>query len=192
MLCSYSHQGLTLRIQYFFFIVQIIPSARSNDMAPAHSDPDMPSSEHSMALKRISPSHQGLTPPDSPTKELALVQATVKDLKHLFGVFFEKVFDLTNQVPPSTPVHQDRFPPGTDVVRQVLECASAELSIANKPAQSSSASNEQANVPGPDRFDLKHPTCTTPDDVKSFEKWASTPQFKTVVETYEPQANPLF
>jgi hypothetical protein len=161
-------------------------------MAPAHSDPDMPSSKHSMALKRISPSHQGLTPPDSPSKGSASVQATVKDLEHLFGVFLEKVLDLTSQVPPNTPVSQDQSPPGTDVVRQVLECASTELSMANKPAQSSSASNEQGNVPGLDRFDLKHPICKTPDDAKSFEKWASTPQFKTVVETYEPQANPLF
>ncbi|KAJ5253811.1 hypothetical protein N7524_010991 [Penicillium chrysogenum] len=156
-------------------------------MAPAHSDPDMPSSKHSMALKRISPSHQGLTPPDSPSKGSASVQATVKDLEHLFGVFLEKVLDLTSQVPPNTPVSQDQSPPGTDVVRQVLECASTELSMANKPAQSSSASNEQGNVPGLDRFDLKHPICKTPDDAKSFEKWASTPQFKTVVETWDKE-----
>lgn len=136
-----------------------------------------------MALKTSSPCHQGLTPPDSPTKGTAASQAIVKDLKHLFGVLLEKVLDLTNQ-PPNTPVSQDQSPPGTDVVRQVLECASAELSMANKPAQSSSASNEQGNIPGPDGFDLKHPICTTPDDFKSFAKWASTPQFKTVVETY--------
>ena len=142
--------------------------------------------------KNLSSSHQALTtPPDSPTGA-ATSQAIVKDLKHLFGVFLEKVLDLTSQVPPNTPVSQDQSPPGTDVVRQVLECASTELSMANKPAQSSSASNEQGNVPGLDRFDLKHPICKTPDDAKSFEKWASTPQFKTVVETYEPQANPLF
>ncbi|CAG8107633.1 unnamed protein product [Penicillium nalgiovense] len=152
-------------------------------MAPA----DMPSPKHSMALKRISSSHQGLTPPDSPTKGSASAQATVKDLKHLFGVFLEKVLDFTNQVPPNTPVSQDQSPPGTDMVRQVLECASAELSMANKPAQSSSGSNEQGNVPGPDRFDLKHPICKTPDDAKSFEKWASTPQFKTVVETWDKE-----
>ena len=138
-----------------------------------------------MALKTSSPCHQGLTPPDSPTKGTAASQAIVKDLKHLFGVLLEKVLDLTNQ-PPNTPVSQDQSPPGTDVVRQVLECASAELSMANKPGQPSSASNEQGNIPGPDGFDLKHPICTTPDDFKSFKKWASAPQFKTVVETYEP------
>ncbi|CAG8017779.1 unnamed protein product [Penicillium salamii] len=158
-------------------------------MAPAHIGADMPSSSHSMALKRISPSHQGLTPPDSPTKGLALVQAIVKDLKHFFGVFFEKVFDLTNQVPPNTPVHQDRFPPGTNVVRQVLECASAELSLATKPGRSSSASNEQEeNVQAVDKIDLDSPICTTPDDFKLFEKWASKSQFKTVVETWDKEA----
>lgn len=160
-------------------------------MAPIQSSPNLPFSEHNIALKETSNHHQGLTPPDSPTKGSASVQPTVKDLKHLFGVFLEKVLDLTNQVPPNTPVSQDQFPPSTDVVRQVLECASAELSMANKPAESS-ASKEQGKVPGPDRFDLKQPICTTPDDFKSFEKWASTPQFKMVVETYEPQANPLF
>lgn len=135
-----------------------------------------------MALKTSSPCYQGFTPPDSPTKETATSQAIVKDLKHLFGVFLEKVFDLTNQAPPNTPVSQDQSPP--DMVRQVLECASAELSMANKPAQSSSANDEQENVRGPDGLDLKRPICTTPEDFQSFEKWASTPQFKTVKETY--------
>ncbi|XRM42628.1 hypothetical protein ABZX51_005838 [Aspergillus tubingensis] len=154
----------------------------------AQSSPDMPSSKHNMALKKISLSHQGLTPPASPTKGTATSQTIVKDLKHLFGVFLEKVLDLTNKEPPNTPVSQDQSPPGTDVVRQVLECASAELSMANKPAQPSSASNEQGNIPGPDGFDLKHPICTTPDDFKSFKKWASAPQFKTVVETWDKEA----
>jgi hypothetical protein len=202
MLCSYSHQGLTLRIQYFFFISQTIPSARSNDMAPAHTDPNMPSSEQSMALKRISLSHQGLTPPDSPpTKGLALVQATVNGLKHIFGLFLEKVLGLTNQVPPNTPVSQDQSPPGLDIGRLKRsmvklthdECASAEFSLATKPARSSSASNEQEeNVQAVGETDLESPICTTPDDFKSFEKWVSKSQFKTVMETYEPPANHPF
>ncbi|KAF3399875.1 hypothetical protein F1880_008444, partial [Penicillium rolfsii] len=104
-----------------------------------------------------------LTPPDSLKKGRASAHATVKDLKHLFRVLLEK----------------GQSPQGADVVRRVLECASAELSMATKPAQSSSASDEQENVPGPDGFDLKHPICTTPEDFQSFEKWASTPQFKT-------------
>ncbi|EPS26191.1 hypothetical protein PDE_01127 [Penicillium oxalicum 114-2] len=43
--------------------------------------------------------------------------AIVKDLKHLFGVFLEKVLDVTNQEPLSTPVSQDQSLPGPDMVR---------------------------------------------------------------------------
>ena len=165
-------------------------------MAPVQSCPDKSSSEHATALeKTFSPSHHALTPPDSPMKGTSASQTIVKDLQHLFGVFLEKaLLDLTNQEPPNTPASQDQSPPGPDMVRlkQLLvkiardQCASAELSVATKPTQSCSASNGQENIPGPDGFDLKHPICTTPDAFKSFEKWASTPQFKTVVETYEP------
>lgn len=127
-----------------------------------------------MALKTTFPYHQRLTPPDSPTEGLATPRAIVKNLKHLFEVFLDKVLlDLTNQDPPNTPVSQDQPPPGADVVRQVLECASAELSMAIKPAQSS-ASGEQGTIPGPE----------TPEAFQSFENWACTPQFKTVKETY--------
>lgn len=153
-------------------------------MAPAQSSPDMPSSEYDMALKKSSPCHQGLTPPDSSMKGTSASQAIVKDLKHLFDVLLEKVFDFTNQEPPNAPVPQDQSPPGLDKVRQVLDCVSAELAVATKHAQSASASDERENVPGPDGFDLKHPICTTPEDIQSFEKWASTPQFKTLKETY--------
>ena len=138
-----------------------------------------------MALKTAFPYHQSQTPPNSPTKGPATPQSIVKDLKHLFEIFLDKVLlDLTKQDPPNTPVSQDQSPPGADVVRQVLECASAELSMATNPAQSSPGSNEQENVPGPDGFDLEHPICTTPEDFQSFEKRASTPQFTTVKETY--------
>lgn len=122
--------------------------------------------------------------------------ATLKDLMHLFGVFLENaLLDPTDQEPPSTPVSQDQSPPGLDMVRlkQLMvklthdDGASAELSLATKPAQSFSASNEQEeNVQVVDEIDLKSLICTTPDDFKSFEKWASTPEFKTVVEMYEP------
>lgn len=153
-------------------------------MPPVQNSPVLPASEHNMALKTSSTNNQGLTPPDSPTKVTATSQAIMKDLKHLFGLFLEKVLDLTNQERPNTPVLQDQSPPGPDMVRQVLECASAELSKANNPAQSSSGSDEQETVPGLDGFDLKRPICTTPEDFQSFEKWASAPQFKTVKETY--------
>lgn len=153
-----------------------------------------------MALKTSPPCRQGLTPPYSPAKELATSQTIVKDLKHLFGVFLENaLLDLADQGPPSTPVSQDQSPAGLDMVRlkQLMvklnhdECASAELSMATKPDQSGLANNEQEEVVQvADEIDLNRPICTTPDDFKSFEKWASASQFKTVVETYELAIRP--
>ena len=143
-----------------------------------------------MELSKNLSSHQALTtPPDSPTGT-ATSQAIVKDLKHLFGVFLEKVLHLTDQQPPNTPVSKDKSPLSPDVVGQLLECASAELASATEPAQSCSASNEQEEaVQVAEGIDIKHTICTTPDDFKLFKKWASSPSFKTVVETYEPPAN---
>jgi hypothetical protein len=55
--------------------------------------------------------------------------------------------------------------------------------VATEPAQLGCAGNEQEeSVQAADEIDLKSPICTTPEDFKSFEKWASTPQLKTVVE----------
>lgn len=159
----------------------------------AQSSPDMPSSKQNVALK-TSPSREELTPPDSPTKRTVSSQMIVEDLQYLFGVFLQKaLLYLTNQEPPNTPVSRDQSPPGPDMVRlrQLLEkftCderASAKLSAATKPAQACPAKNKQEGVQVADAIDLDSPICTTPDDFKSFEKWASTPKFKTVVETYE-------
>ncbi|KAJ6001018.1 hypothetical protein N7481_001427 [Penicillium waksmanii] len=145
-----------------------------------------------MALKTSSSCHQGLTPPDSPTKGSTMPPATLKDLMHLFGVFLENVlFDLTDQEPPSTPVSQDQPSPRLDIVRLKHlmaklshdESASAKLSVATMPAQSSSTSDERERIPGQDGFDPKLPICTTPEDFQSFEKWLP-PQFKTVKETW--------
>ncbi|OQD95766.1 hypothetical protein PENVUL_c105G04986 [Penicillium vulpinum] len=152
-----------------------------------------------MALKKTSSdSHQGLTPPDSPTKGSTMPPATLKDLMLLFGVFLENaLLDLADEEPPNTPVSQDQSPPGLDIVRLKRlmvklthdECGSAELSLATRPARSSSASNEQEeNVQAIDEIDLESPICTTPDDFKSFEKWASKSQFKTVMETWDKEA----
>ena len=145
--------------------------------------------------KNISFSQRALTtPPDSPMKETAKSQATVKALKHLFGVVLEKMLlYLTDREPPNTPVSQDQSPSGLDMLqlKKLLvklthdELSLAELSVASKPTKTCSATNKQENVPAPDGFDLQNHICTPPDDFKSFEKWASTPQFKTVVETYE-------
>jgi hypothetical protein len=161
----------------------------------------MPSSEHNMALKTSSPCDQGLTPPDSPAKESAMPPATLNDLKHLFGVFLEKaLLDLTNPEPPNTPVSQHQSPAGPDMVRlkQLLvkltrnERASVGPFVTPDPAQSGLANNEQEEVVQvADEIDLDRPICTTPDDFKSFEKWASTPSFKTVVETYELAIRPF-
>lgn len=134
-----------------------------------------------MALKKTSPdSHQGLTPPDSPTKESTISPATLKDLMLLFGKFLENaLLDLADQEPPNTPVSQDQSPPGLDMVRlkQLMvklthnECRSAKPSLATKPVRSSSASNEQQeNVQAIDEIDIESQICTTPDDFKSFEK----------------------
>ncbi|KAJ5489169.1 hypothetical protein N7539_004059 [Penicillium diatomitis] len=150
-----------------------------------------------MALKTSSPCHQGLTPPDSPRKGTAASLATVKDLKNLFGVFLEKMLDLANQEPPNTPVTQDQSPGGPDMVqlKQLLvkltsnECASVGPFVTNNPAQSGLANNEQEEVVQvADEVDLNRPICTTSDDFKSFEKWASGSRFKTVVETWDKEA----
>jgi hypothetical protein len=59
--------------------------------------------------------------------------------------------------------------------------------MGSKACSSCPANNKQEEViQVADELDLDSPICTTPDDFKSFKKWAATPQFKTVVETYEP------
>ncbi|KAJ5873293.1 ATPase AAA-type core [Penicillium solitum] len=151
-----------------------------------------------MALnKTSSPCHQGMTPPDSPTRGTATSQTIVKDLKHLFDVFLEKVFDLANQEPPNTPVSQDQSPAAPDMIRlkQLLvkftsdECASVGPFAATDPAQSGLANNEQEEVTQVvDEIDLNRSIRTTPDDFNLFEKWASASQFKTVVETWDKEA----
>ncbi|GLI81852.1 hypothetical protein PoHVEF18_010244 [Penicillium ochrochloron] len=68
------------------------------------------------------------------------------------------------------------------------ECVSVGLPATTNPAQSGLAHNEQEEVVQvADEIDLNRPICTTPDDFKSFEKWAST-QYKTVVETWDKEA----
>jgi hypothetical protein len=155
-----------------------------------------------MALKENSPScQQGLTPPNSPTAESVMPSATLKDLMHLSGVLEKVLSDLANREPPNTPVFQGHSSLGPDMdrLKQLLvkltreNCSSVELSMATKPTRSSSASNgQEENVQAVDEVDLESPICVTPDDFKSFEKWASKSQFKTVMETYEPPANHPF
>ena len=106
--------------------------------------------------------------------------ATLKDLMLLFGVFLESaLLDLADQEPPNTSVSQDQSPPGLNIgrLKRLMvklthdEYASAELSLATKPARSSSASNKrEGNAQAVDEIDLESPICTTPDDFKSFEK----------------------
>jgi hypothetical protein len=129
-----------------------------------------------------------------------MAHAIKNDLKHIFDVLEKALFGLTNREPPNTPVFQHDFQPGPDVVRltQLLvklihdDYPSVEIAEETKPAQSCSASSEQeGDTQVPQGFDPKSSIVTTPDDFKLFEKWASTPRFKSVVETYEPQLNPL-
>ncbi|KAJ6039290.1 uncharacterized protein N7446_014038 [Penicillium canescens] len=151
-----------------------------------------------MASKKTSsPCHQGMTPPDSPTKESTTPRDTVEDLKYLFE---SVLLSLTNREPPNTPVFQDHSQPGPDMVqlKQLLVkvirkgYSSAEPPVANEPSEPSQpcfSSDEQAeNAQAADEIDLEIPICTTPDDFKSFEKWASKSQFKTIVETWDKEA----
>jgi hypothetical protein len=116
----------------------------------------------------------------------------VEDLKHLFE---NVMHDITHRETPNTLVFQEHSQPGPDMaqLKQLLvkvicnEYSSARPSVATKPDQSCSASNDQAeSVQVEDHSGLQRSICTTQDDFKSFEKWAATPQFKTVVETYDP------
>ncbi|KAJ5115522.1 hypothetical protein NUU61_001281 [Penicillium alfredii] len=153
-----------------------------------------------MASKTSSPCHEGLTPPDSP-RESPMPLATLNDLKHLFGVFLEKaLLEPTSQVPPNTPVSQHHSQPGPDMaqLKQLLvklvhdRYPSVETIEATRPAQSCFVSNEQqGNSEAAEAIDLESPIRTTPDDFKSFEKWASqrsAPQFKKIVETWDKDA----
>ena len=138
--------------------------------------------KHNIALETSSPSHQGLTPPDSPIKGSATPQATVEDLKHLFNVLKKVLFDLTNRDPLNTPIFQDHSPLGPDIVqlKQLLEkvirkgYSSAEPPVANKPSEPSQSyfsSNKQAEkVQAVDGLNLESPIYTIPDDFKSFKK----------------------
>lgn len=133
-----------------------------------------------MALKENpSASHQGLTPPDSPTKEWASPQATVKDLKHLFDVLGKVLADV--KAPPNTPVFQENSQPKPDMVQlgQLLKKFNRDRHYPEVVVSSlrCSVSNEQDMVdPVVDDADRSPVICTTPDDYKSFEKWASTKQ----------------
>lgn len=120
----------------------------------------------------------------------ATPHATTKDLMHLVDVLAKVLLsDLTNREPPNTSVTRSQCPHGPDVgrLKQLLEHTSVELCQATEPSQSYFPSNEQAEKPQvADGLDLESPICTTPDDFKRFEKWASKSQFKTVLETYGP------
>lgn len=134
--------------------------------------------------------HQGLTPPDSPTKGWASAQATVKDLKHLFDVLEKVLSDL--KAPPNTPVFQETSQPGPDMVQlgQLLKKLNRDRLCPEVivPSLRCPVSNERDVIdPVADGADCSPVICTTPDDFKSFEKWASKSQIKTVFETYESQ-----
>lgn len=148
-----------------------------------------------MVFEKISsPCHQGLTPPDSPKEGSITPRATVGDLKHLFDVLENVLSDL--KAPPNTPVFQGTSQPGPDMVRlgQLLKKFSRENQCPEVvvPSLCCPVSNEQDVIdPVADGANCSPVICTTPDDFKSFKKWASTPQFKTIFETYELLVLPL-
>ncbi|KAI3180284.1 hypothetical protein DTO046C5_1520 [Penicillium roqueforti] len=136
-----------------------------------------------MALNTSSSCHQGLTPPDSPTKVSTMPPATLKDLMHLFSTFLENaLLDLADQEPPNTPVSQDQSPPGLDIVRLKRlivkltddKCTSAKLSLATKPTRSSSTSNEQEENIQADKeaykYKIAEPT-ETRNDLDNYAKY---------------------
>ncbi|KAJ5537491.1 ATPase AAA-type core [Penicillium frequentans] len=124
--------------------------------------PEVQTCEHNMGLKKSC--HHDMTPPDSPTKGWASPQATVKDLKHLFDVLGKALSDL--KAPPNTPVFHENSQPGPDMIQlgELLKKFNREL---------------------PYRSPV---ICTTPDDFKSFEIWASKTHFKTIFETWDKEA----
>lgn len=136
-----------------------------------------------MALKTSSPCHEGLTPPDSPNEGSTTPQDTVEDLEHLFDVLGKALSDL--KAPPNTPVFHKNSQPGPDMAQL------GELMKKFNRDRHCPASNEQDMIyPVADGADCSPVICTTPDDFKSFEKWASKTQFKTIFETYEPLVLP--
>ncbi|KAJ5537503.1 hypothetical protein N7494_006982 [Penicillium frequentans] len=127
--------------------------------------------------KTSSPCHQGLTPPNSPREGSTSPQATVKDLKHLFDVLEKVLADL--KAPPNTPVFQENSQPEPDMVQlgQLLKKFNRDRHYPEVVVSSlhCSVSNEQDIIdPVADDADHCPVICTTPDDYKSFEKWAST------------------
>ena len=114
------------------------------------------------------------TPPSEPV--------TMRQLKDLLQAVLQNKPLSTSDDAESGPV--DKL--SQDTLEKLIDDGHSSVgpAVATEPAQPRCASNEQEeNFPAADKIDLKSPICTTPEDFKSFEKWASTPQFKTVVET---------
>lgn len=121
--------------------------------------------------------HRDLTPPDSPANGWTTPQATVKDLKHLFDVLEKVLSDL--KAPPNTPVFQEASQPGPDMVQleQLLKKFNRDRHYPEvvAPSLHCPVSNGQDVIdPVADDADHSPVICTTPEDYKSFEKWAST------------------
>lgn len=137
-----------------------------------------------------SPRSQGLTSPGSPASDSATLEATVQNLKHLFE---NALYDLTTQNPPNTPVLEDNSSSALDMngLKESLvklvrnEYASSRTSVTNKSNPSVYNSNvTEKESEMIEKTGLETPIRTTPDDFGLFKKWASTPRFKKVLETY--------
>jgi hypothetical protein len=104
----------------------------------------------------------------------------VEDLKHLFE---NVLLEITTRYSSNTPIFQEHSQPGPDMaqLKQLLVNV-----ICNEYSSAGPKDKQAENIHVADHSGLKRSICTTQDDFESFEKWAAIPQFKTVVETYDP------
>ncbi|KAJ5100784.1 ATPase AAA-type core [Penicillium angulare] len=141
-----------------------------------------------MALKGIpSPCLPQMTPPDSPTNETH-TQASLKDLKKLLESLLSEFKD-----PPNSPIYQENYQPGPDAIELQILLAQfirdkQSSTVAENTKSRSDGSEQESATPLIGEADPSPPICTTPTDFKSFERWASKSQFKTILETWDNKA----
>ncbi|KAJ5291520.1 hypothetical protein N7478_000771 [Penicillium angulare] len=139
-------------------------------MAHVENNADLYFPERNMTSEKSTSScPQALTPPESPLA----AHLFVNDFRHLL----ESVLSDLKE-PSNTPLSQEVYQPGPDAIelQKLLNTFlrnGESLGVA-EPAQSDPASNEHGTTASViDEADLSSPICTTPDDFKSFEKWAT-------------------
>ncbi|KAJ5713146.1 ATPase AAA-type core [Penicillium malachiteum] len=136
--------------------------------------------------KTVSACQRDLTPPNSPNGDFT--QPRAKDLKKLLEKVLSKFED-----PPNSPVYQENYQLGPDAFELQILLAQfirgkQSPTVAGHTQSCSDNSGQGSATPLIGEVDLSPPICTTPTDFKSFEKWASKSQFKTVLETWDKEA----